>query len=172
MGAGALLVIDMINDFLLPGAPLEVPSGREIIPAVARRIEAARGEGTPVIYLCDNHDEDDPEFAKWPPHAVKGTPGALVVDALAPAQGDRVIAKKYYSAFFRTDLERVLEDLAVEKLTVTGVLTDICVLFTCADAFMRGYGLTVPQDCVAALSQEDHRFALKQIQRLMEAEIV
>ena len=51
----AVLVIDMLEDFIAPGAPLEVPAGRKIVPALAERLERARAEGTPVIYLCDAH---------------------------------------------------------------------------------------------------------------------
>lgn len=67
----ALLIIDMLNDFVLQGAPLEVP----VIRAIKREIEAARKEGKPVIYVCDTHEPDDKEFSKfgWPAHAVKGT---------------------------------------------------------------------------------------------------
>ena len=68
MSKRALLVIDMLNDFLLPGAPLEVPAGRDIIPCILEEIKAAREGDFPVIYLCDNHTPDDPEFVKWPAH--------------------------------------------------------------------------------------------------------
>ena len=172
MAGNALLVIDMLNDFLLPGAPLEVPLGRGAIPCIADRIADARREEVPVIYICDNHTPDDPEFSAWPPHAVKGTEGAKVVHELMPLKGDIVVPKTKYSGFFGTDLEKILKELEVTELTITGILTNICVLFTSCDAFMRGYSIKVPETCVASLTEEEHRFALDQMEKLMEAEVV
>lgn len=172
MAKKALLIIDMLNDFLLPGAPLEVPKGREAIPCIGSEIRRARLEEVPIIYICDNHAPDDPEFAKWPPHCIRGTEGSEVVRDLLPREGDIIVPKTSYSGFYGTDLEEILKDLGVEKLTVTGILTDICILFTSCDAFMRGYSIQIPESCVAALSDEDHNTALSQIERLMEAEVV
>src|SRR5512143_1142794 len=100
----ALLVIDMLNDFVLPGAPLEVPDARSIIPVVRAEIDSAHAEGRPVFFVCDAHDPDDREFTKfnWPRHAVRGSKGANVVDALRPAPGDVIVRKKSYSGFYRT----------------------------------------------------------------------
>lgn len=172
MPGHALLVIDMLRDFLDPGAPLEVPAGREVIPCIAEEIRNARTRGVQVIYICDNHAPDDPEFVKWPPHCIRGTEGADIVAELAPGAGDIVIPKTRYSGFFDTNLEDILKGLGVRKLTVTGILTNICVLFTSCDAFMRGYSLRIPKKCVAALTTEEHENALGQILQLMEAEIV
>jgi nicotinamidase-related amidase len=55
---------------------------------------------------------------------------------------------------------------------VTGMATDVCVLFTAADAYMRDYQLIVPRDCVAALSPPLHRSALKQMQHVLKADVV
>jgi nicotinamidase-related amidase len=102
----ALIVIDMLNDFVLEGAPLEVPSTRTIIPELRREIEKAREENVPVIYVCDSHERDDREFRKmgWPAHAVKGTKGAEAIEDLKPLKGDRIIEKKTYSAIYNTKL--------------------------------------------------------------------
>ena len=171
MDQKALLVIDMLNDFLLPGAPLEVPSGRDIVPALASRIRQARADMTPVIYVCDSHDPKDAEFAVWPAHCVRGTPGSQVIHDLAPREGDTIVEKTRYSGFFGTDLEKVLEKRGVRELAITGILTNICVLYTACDAYMRGYRVTVPVDCVAALTEEEHRFCLGQMEKLMEARL-
>ncbi len=164
----ALLVIDMLNDFVREGAPLEVPQTRRIIPNIARRIEEARAKGVPVVYICDSHREDDPEFKVWPRHAVRGTEGAEVVDELRPKEGDMVVPKVSYSGFFQTDLDDRLRSLGVEELILTGCVTNICVLYTAVDAYMRGYYVDVPEDSVAALDPEDHRFALRQIKEVLK----
>jgi len=167
----ALLVIDMLDDFLLPGAPLEVPAGREVIPNIAREIAAARAEGAPVVYVCDRHAPDDREFAQWPPHAVVGTPGADVIKELAPQPGDVMVPKTTLSGFYRTDLEARLKELRVQSLTITGVLTDICVYWIAGEAALRGWKPEIPRDCVAAATEEDHVTALRQVERLFGAKI-
>src|SRR4030066_1347372 len=102
----AVLVIDMREGFVRPGAPLEVPQTRKILPAIARRVSRARREGDLVVYVCDSHRKNDPEFARmgWPPHAVAGTKGAAVASETAPEPGAGVGGKKTSSGFFRTTL--------------------------------------------------------------------
>jgi len=167
----ALLIIDMLNDFIQEGAPLRVPGADRIIPNIKREVGKARSEGVPVIYICDRHRKDDPEFKVWPPHAIEGTRGAEVVDELKPQRGDYLVPKLTYSGFYGTDLERILRELGVNHLIITGVCTEICVLYTSADAYMRGYRVTVPEDCVAGLTEEDHRFALKQITQVLKPRV-
>lgn len=167
--AKALLVIDMLNDFVLPGAPLEVPRTREILPRLAQRLAAARKAGVPVIYVCDAHRPDDREFERmgWPPHAVAGTPGAEVVADLAPQAGEAVVVKQTYSGFYATELENLLQELGVEELVLTGCVTNICILYTAADAVMRGYRVEVPVDAVADLDPEAGAFALQQLRQVL-----
>lgn len=165
----ALLVIDMLNDFVLPGAPLEVPATRTILPALQTRLAAARTRGIPVIYVCDAHRPDDPEFTRmgWPPHAVKGTRGAEVVAELAPLETDPVVEKFSYSGFHHTGLEGILQALGIERLVLTGCVTNICILYTAFDAVIRGYQVTVPAACVAPLDPADGEFALRQMERVL-----
>jgi nicotinamidase-related amidase len=164
----ALLIVDMLNDFVKPGAPLEVPGARNIVPALRRELENARSSGVPVFYLCDAHDENDPEFSIWPRHAVKGSAGAEVIEELSPRPGEKIVQKTSYSGFFGTDLESLLRSAGVDALVITGVVTNICVLYTAVDALMRGFDVEIPDDCVAALNENDHRFALKQIREVLK----
>jgi nicotinamidase-related amidase len=115
MAKEALLVIDMLKDFVLEGAPLEVPETRKVIPAIKKEIEKAKSSGRKVIYVCDAHDRDDKEFSKfgWPAHSVKGSTGAQVVDELSPGPEDIVIEKTTYSSFYKTSLEETLKKLGV-----------------------------------------------------------
>lgn len=165
----ALLIIDMLNDFVLPGAPLEVPTARAILPALRARLDDARARGVPVIYICDAHRLDDPEFARmgWPPHAVKGTQGAEVVAELMPLETDPVVEKTSYSGFHHTGLEGILQALGAEHLILTGCVTNICILYTAFDAVIRDYRVTVPADCVAPLDPADGEFALRQMTQVL-----
>ncbi|MDA8085473.1 MAG: cysteine hydrolase [Nitrospiraceae bacterium] len=163
MGKEALLVLDMLNDFVREGAPLEVPANREIIPAIRREIKRARRRGNPVIYVCDNHRPDDKEFSKynWPPHGIRGSQGQQVIGELKPEEGDTIIKKTYYSAFYKTKLQGVLKKLNVGSLRLTGCLTHVCVLFTAYEAALRDYGVTVVKDGVADLTGDYHESALR-----------
>jgi nicotinamidase/pyrazinamidase len=164
----ALIVIDMLNDFIAKGSPLEVPRARRIIPRLKKRIARAHRERMPIIYLCDKHRKDDPEFSIWPRHAVNGTPGSEIINELKPRSRDYIIDKTTYSGFYRTKLEKLLKKLGTKKIIITGVLTEVCVLYTAVDAFMRGYQVEVPTDCVAGLDSAGHRFSLTQIKRILK----
>jgi len=173
-GKTALLVIDMLNDFVRPGSPLEVPETRAILPALRRRIASARREGELVVYVCDAHRRSDPEFARmgWPPHAVEGTPGAGVVPALAPEPGDVVVEKRTYSGFHATPLHLILRRNGIRRLTLSGCVTNICILYTAADAAMRGYDTTVDERWVAGLAADTHAFALDQMEHVLGVRVV
>lgn len=169
----ALLVIDMLNDFVLEGAPLEVPAARQILPALKKHLTWARHHQLPVVFVCDAHAPDDREFERmgWPPHAVRGTDGAKVVSDLVPQLGEAVVSKKSYSGFWGTDLETVLKKLGVQQLILTGCVTNICILYTAFEAVVRGYRVRVPVDAVAALDGAEGEFALRQMENVLGVEL-
>jgi nicotinamidase/pyrazinamidase len=166
----ALLVIDMLNDFIEFDGALPIgPTGAAIVPAIERQIAAARKQGEPVVYICDRHRPDDAEFADWPPHCVEGTEGADVVDELTPHEGDIIVPKRRYSGFNGTDLNLTLRELDIGTLRLVGCCTNICVLYTAADARMAGFDIEVPTDCVATFNQESHEFALTELASTLNA---
>lgn len=69
--------------------------------------------------------------------------------------------KPQFSGFYATNLTALLDTLEVGRLVLTGYAADICVLFTAADAHMRGYDLWTPQDAVASETAERKRWALE-----------
>ena len=156
----ALLVCDMLVDHLTPGRPLEVPRARDIVPAVAKRIDDARSGGIPVVYILDQHEADDPELVEWGTHAVAGTEGAEVWPPLAPKPGDRIVTKATYSSFFASSLEQVLDELAVDTLVMTGCATEVQLLTTATDALQRGFDVELPADTQAGYSDLGEQFAL------------
>lgn len=160
----ALLVIDMLKDFIDEGAVLETgEAGREIVPFIKKKIEDYRAQGYPIIYICDNHEIDDKEFDMFPPHSIAGTEGAQVIDELAPEEGDKVIFKRRYSAFFGTDLDLYLREKGVNHISMVGVNTNICVLYSAADARNINYDVTVYKEGVASFNPKAHVFALEEI---------
>ncbi len=168
----AFLVVDMLNDFVQDNGALPVPKAKEIIPAIKRRLEEARKNGWLVIYLADTHAKNDKEFEVWGKHAVKGTWGNMVIDELTPLPDEMVIPKRRFSGFFGTDLDLVLRENNIEKVVVTGVLTNICVMYTASDAYQRGYKVVIPEDSVASVDDEMNRFAIRQMKEVVGAEII
>jgi len=173
MANKALLVIDMLNDFVAPDGALYVgDTVKKIIPEIQKKIAAAREQGISVIYICDSHDPDDPEFKMFPPHSVKGTKGAEVHKDLRPAAGDPIITKQRYSGFYNTALDDTLKELGIDSLELCGVCTHICVLYTAADARNRLHAVTVDRRCVDSFERAAHEFALKEMDRTLGVKIV
>lgn len=168
----ALLIIDMLNDFLEKEGALVVPDAKRIVPRVKQLLQEARQQGIPVIYITDSHREDDREFQYWPPHAVSDTWGGQVIDELAPLAGEYIVPKRRYSAFFGTDLDTLLRELDIKRLYLAGVLSNICVYATAMDASMRGYDVSVFRDGVASLSEETDSFIFKQLDEVLQAELL
>ena len=159
----ALVVVDMQNDFVDPRGSLCVSSARATVPAIARLLELARANGLAVVYTQDWHRPGDPEFALWGQHAIGGTWGAEIVPELAPDEGDLVIRKLRYDAFYGTSLDHELRQRNITTLIVTGTVSNICVLHTAGSAALRWFQIVVPIDAVSALTEFDQQAALRQI---------
>ena len=173
MGKVALIVADMLQDFIDPRGSLYVgPSGREIIPFVARKIQETRATGGVVIFVCDAHAPDDREFKYFAPHAVKGTWGAQIIPELELKPEDYRVEKTRYSCFYQTDLEDILKREGVERVEVVGVCTSICVMETAKELFERDIPYTVYREGVADFDPEAHAFALKHMERVLGARVV
>jgi nicotinamidase/pyrazinamidase len=114
----ALLVIDMLNDFL--AGPFAGPAAERLIGPVKAAVNHARARGVPVIFICDAHAVEDEEFKVLPPHAIAGTHGAEIVDELAPQEDETVVRKRRYSGFFETELAEVLRGFGSTRLPIVG----------------------------------------------------
>ena len=170
--ANAVLVIDMLRGFLEEGYPLYIgKEAHRIIPRIQRLQERELERGSKVFFICDNHEPDDLEFRMFPPHCVAGTVEAEVIPELAGYPSE-IIPKKRYSGFFDTRLDERLQELKPERLIICGVLTNICVMHTTADARNRDYEVEVPVDCVASNDDAVHRFALEHMEKVLGARMI
>lgn len=167
-----VLVIDMLNDFIEDEGALLVPGAKRIVPRIEQVLVEARQQKIPVIYITDSHRPDDHEFRYWPAHAVSDTWGGEVIKELEPGEGDYIIPKRRYSAFFGTDLDTYLRELGITKLYLTGVLTNICIYATALDASMRNFRVAVIKDAVASLSEDTDRFIFGQLEDVLQAELI
>ncbi len=168
----ALIIVDMLNDFIDEKGALDCGvQARAIIPFVRDRLATFRKNGDLIIFLQDSHDENDLEFTKFPKHCVTDTWGNEIINELAPVSGEKIVPKKRYSGFYRTDLEKILEDANIEKVEVTGVCTSICVMDTVGGLANRDYNVSVPIKGVADFDQEMHEFSLKRMKQLYGARV-
>lgn len=170
--ATALLIIDMVN-------PLDFPGGERLLPAAfvaARRIAAfkrrLRAADVPAIYVNDNFGRWELGFRELVDlYRGSSAPGAALLDHIAPEIGDHFVLKPKHSAFYATSLEVLLVRWGVERLILTGIAGNICVLFTANDAHMRDFDLVVPSDTTASESGADTAWALQQMRRVMKADV-
>ena len=168
-----LLVVDMLNDFIRDDGTLYCGlAAAAIIPEVQKQITTMRENLGKVVFVCDAHAEDDPEFEQFPPHAVKGQDGAKIIDELQVLPGDHVIEKHKLNAFYRTDLERVLRDIDPDEVHVVGVCTSICIMDVVSDLRTRDIPVVVHRDAVADLDQLSHTFALRHMAKVWGATVV
>lgn len=158
----AVIVVDMVADYFRPGGELPVtPYARAIVPVINRLTGSARAAGLPVVYACDSFLEGDFIFGgRMAPHALRGTPGAEPVDLLERGEGDIVLPKRRFSAFFKTDLDQTLRTLGVQGVAVCGITTHVCVLATVLDAVCHDLHTFLVSDACASHKPEVHEATL------------
>ena len=159
----AVLVSDMLVDFVTPKGKLFVKDSRETIAPTRELIRRARKAGAAIIYIQDWHRPDDPEFSIWGSHAVQETKGAKIIPELAPTPKDHIVRKRTYDPFYATDLDLLLRQKGIRHLVITGTVANICVLHAAGSADLRGYDIVVPVDTISALNPFDLQTALRQI---------
>ena len=166
----ALLVIDVIHDFV--DGKFGSKRAQNILPPLKNLLTYSHQENVPVIFISDAHIPNlDNEFEIWGQHAVEGSKGAEIVKEVNPRKEDYRVLKRHYSSFYATGLDDLLRQLNVDTLILTGLVTNICVQHTAADAFFRGYNIIIPQDCVEAATDEVQNTSLRYMEEMYGAEI-
>jgi len=103
---------------------------------------------------------------------VADTGGAEIIDELRPQGLDYVVPKRRFSAFLGTELLLVLHELKIEEVELTGVCTNICVLYTAGNARDLDYAVTVHAGRVATFDEKAHGFALEQMESVLGVKVV
>ena len=171
----AVIIVDMQNAFVSKGGMFDL-SGKdiskvqEIIEPIKRIISAARAKGLRVIYIAHRHSPDlrdsgGPNSPNWykgdlrsyhehpewrDKLIIAGTWGAEIVEELKPSEGDILIVKPRYSAFFGTNLDTILKTYDIKYLAFVGVSTTICVETSIRDAFNLEYFPILISDAAAS----------------------
>jgi nicotinamidase-related amidase len=167
-----LLLVDFINPMKFDGAAELAPSAMEAARQTAKLRRALAKDGTRSIYANDNYGSWTSDFkALWKSCAALPGVAGKVAKAMAPTARDFTLLKPRHSAFYATPLDILLEQLRCKRVIVTGIAADSCVLFSAMDAYLRGYSLWVPADCVAAESADARDKALEQMARVLKADV-
>jgi nicotinamidase/pyrazinamidase len=166
--------VDTQVDFVFPNGKLYVPGAEQALPAMARLVEAARRSGTPHVASADDHELSDPEISMdpdfstlWPPHCLRGTPGALrppeTLQADPVVLGETEVAaswfrgreflvlKKAYDPFTNPNTDRLLELLDPQEIVLFGVATDVCNDAAIRGLLARGRTVTFVEDASRGL---------------------
>ena len=164
----ALILIDVIND-------MEFDAGdallRQALPA-ARNLAAlkkrAQKAGVATIYVNDNFGKWRSDFRTQLEHVLDdGVRGEPIAKLLRPGKEDYFVLKAKHSGFYDTQLDLLIDYLHVRTVILGGFATDMCVLFTASDAYLRDLEIIVPPDCCAAATMEHHNQALQHMSRVL-----
>lgn len=167
----ALIVVDFINGYLVPGSPLyAAPGVPDAVEATRPLLEAARAAGIPVIYTRVAYAPDGSDggmFVRKVPallQVTEASPLSRIADQIAPLPGEPVITKKFASAFFDTPLATVLREQGVDTIILVGCSTSGCIRATAVDGMQYGFRVVVPRECVGDRRPEPHEANLFDIQ--------
>jgi nicotinamidase-related amidase len=167
-----LLLIDVINDLEFDGGDRLAENAQAMARSLARLKQRAHAAGISSIYVNDNFGRWSSDFRRLVDHCLTdGVRGEQIARLLVPCEEDYFVLKPEHSGFYCTCLDLLLKHLGASSLIVSGLTTDICVLFTANDAYMRDYRLYVPADCSACPDMRDHEYALHFMRRVLKADI-
>jgi nicotinamidase-related amidase len=167
-----LLLIDFINPLDFEGADTLAPAAVQAARAAARLRRSLQRSGTQTVYANDNYGVWHADFQAVLARCSHGTgASAELARALPPRQRDFTVLKPRHSAFYATPLDLLLRQLACRRLVLAGLAADSCVLASAMDAYLRGYAVWVPADCVAAESAEIRDQALALMARVLKADV-
>jgi bifunctional isochorismate lyase/aryl carrier protein len=171
----AILIIDMLNDFFLDGRLKD--RRKELCEKMNNLIDWGRQHNLKVIWVRQEFKEDLSDAflsmrKKGIRKTIEKTEGSLTLEELKPTPDDITIIKKRYSAFYKTNLEEILNEVGIEQLILCGINTHACVRMTAIDAFQRDFEIVIATDCVESYDEEHHRISLrylrKEIARLLD----
>jgi len=157
----AIVVVDMLKDaFKRRGHPA-TQEYLKILPKIKGLLGEGRKLGIPIIFACDSFLENDFIFKGGRCFSIRGTEGAEEVEELRLRQGDQILLKRRFSAFFKTDLDQTLRLLGVDTVVITGINTQVCVYATAMDSVCNDFYAIVLEDCSASRDREIHRGSIE-----------
>lgn len=170
-GKTALVVIDMLNRYEHEDADPLKASVREIVPTLRELVARAQSSEALVVYVNDNYGDWTAGRQEIVASALDGEEPSLVEPIIPPDDAPFVV-KARHSAFYGTQLEYMLRQFDVERLVLTGQVTEQCVLYSALDAYVRHFSVVIAPNAVAHIDQELADAALRMMESNMRAEII
>ncbi len=173
----AHLIVDLQNGFMEPGAPVEVPVAREIVPNVNQISAAVRAHGGRNIFLrmtVDAHSRAS--WSNWFKYLLTAENGAALAQAFVPGahywqlwpaltvtDRDLMVEKFRFGAFVpgASPLHEILQGHGIDTLIITGTLSNCCCESTARDAMQMNYRIIFVSDANAALTDAAHNATLE-----------
>jgi nicotinamidase-related amidase len=169
----ALILIDVINDMEFESGAQLFKNGLPAARQLAALKQRARDAGVPVIYVNDNFGKWRSDFRQQLDHVLEdGVRGKPVAELLRPGKDDYFVLKAKHSGFYHTQLDLLIDYLRVRTVILGGFATDMCVLFTASDAYLRDLDIIVPPDCCASASMTHHQSALEHMARVLHVKTI
>lgn len=175
MPSAAVVVIDMLNPYEHEDADAlaaTVAGVVEPLRELVARARAGRRDGrADLIYVNDCYGDFAATRHELVRRARAGRRPDLIAPLVPPPDVD-VIFKVRHSAFYSTPLEYLLRQRGIERVVLTGQVTEQCILYSALDAYVRHFDVRVARDAVAHIDPELGRAALRMMERNMRAELV
>jgi nicotinamidase-related amidase len=169
-GATALILVDMLNPYEHPDADRLAVGVESAVPAIGKLLGRAEEADTPVVYVNDNYGDWNSSAQQLTERAMQGAHPELVEPVL-PRDGHSFVIKARHSIFYETPLEYLLDQMGVDRLVLTGQVTEQCILYSALDAHVRHFRIVVPTDAVAPIYEHLAEAALEMIERNLSAEL-
>lgn len=168
MNKTALVIVDMIYDFTNQNGKVFYPKNEEIIPELALFIEYARHNDCHIIFIEHTVKMDDFLSRKFKTSecCIEGSGGELTDERLGcDRTNDIIIKKTKYSAFYNTELDKVLKENNVDNILITGTKTNNCILATALDAYYRDYNTYIIKELVGTSDDETNKIYLRDLNK-------
>jgi nicotinamidase-related amidase len=166
----ALIVVDMLNSYEHEDADELTKSVEAVVEPLSGLIARADGDGVELIYVNDNYGDWNSSQEELAQRALDGARGDLV-EPLLPPDGADFVLKARHTIFYMTPLEYLLGQKEIDRVMLTGQVTEQCILYSSLDAYVRHYDVTVPRDAVAHIHANLARAALEMIERNMGGDV-
>jgi nicotinamidase-related amidase len=164
----ALILIDVINDMEFESGAALFENALPASKQMAALRKRAKDAGVPVIYVNDNFGKWRSDFRQQLGHVLEdGVRGAPIAKLLRPDKDDYFVLKAKHSGFYHTQLDLLMDYLQVRTVILAGFATDMCVLFTASDAYLRDLNIIVPPDCSASATMDHHKSAIEHMARVL-----
>ncbi|MFI0353950.1 cysteine hydrolase family protein [Actinomadura sp. 9N407] len=172
VSTAALIVIDMLNPYEHQDADVLAESVEKMVEPLRGLIARARErDDVRLLYVNDNYGDFSASPGDLVGNALRGRRPDLV-EPIRPPDDCPFLAKVRHSVFYGTALEYLLIHERIDKIILTGQVTEQCVLYSALDAYVRHFQIKVPRDAVAHIDPELGDAALRMMERNMRAEIV